>query len=214
MVHVPNLTLAVASVARRSRSGYYLYFGRLSREKGLMTLLQAWRQLPGLRLIVAGTGELAGVMEEFICAQGLQNVTMAGHRSPDELRAVIDGAKFTLAPSEWYETFGLNIVESMVCGIPVIGANIGAIPELIVHGDTGLLFESKNIVSLLDAVREAENLSGEAYAAMSDRVKRHALRTCNKDRYCTSLLDIYRSVLRETMPDPSQSVTYPARGSE
>ena len=124
---------------------YFLYFGRLSREKGLLTLLKAFKKLKGLRLIIVGDGELRKQLEE----EKSINVDILGYKTGIELEKIIKNSFFVIASSECYETNSMVIVESYSNGKPVIGAKIGAIPELIIEYKTGFLFESKNLESLI-----------------------------------------------------------------
>lgn len=122
--------------------GYFAYIGRLAKTKGLPRLIQAMRQVPQGRLWIVGDGPLRAMLEQMVEALRLTNVRFTGHLSGSHLNKVLAGARFTVIPSEWYEVFGLSILESFAMGKPVVGAKIGGIPELInegVDGD-GLLF--------------------------------------------------------------------------
>lgn len=114
---------------------YALYFGRYSEEKGIGTLIEVCTQLPEIDFIFAGTGSL----EEKI--KGIQNIKNVGFKTGAELEQLIRGARFSIYPSEWYENCPFSVMESQMYGTPVLGANIGGIPELIQVGRTGELFE-------------------------------------------------------------------------
>lgn len=131
------------------KKDYVLYFGRLSEEKGIRTLLRAARELPDIPMIIAGGGPLEDMVKET------PNVTFVGFKTGDELRRLISEARMTVYPSEWYENCPFSVMESQMYGTPVIGADIGGIPELIETGDkpTGVLFESGNAAALKDAIR-------------------------------------------------------------
>lgn len=121
---------------------YVLYFGRFSWEKGVRTLIEAARQLPEVDFIFAGSGEYASEIEK------LPNATNVGFKSGIELDALICNALFTVCPSECYENCPFSVMESQERHIPVLGADIGGIPELIVEGESGWLFESGNVDDL------------------------------------------------------------------
>lgn len=121
------------------KGGYALYVGRLSVEKGLDTLLQAWehldRQLP---LKIVGDGPLA---DQVIAAtKKFAGVEWLGRQPMTEVHRLMGDAQILIFPSKWYETFGRVAVEAFAKGTPVIAANIGAIAELVEHGYTGLHF--------------------------------------------------------------------------
>lgn len=125
-----------ASPGTGENRDYVLYFGRYTREKGLLTLLEAARDLPGIPFVFAGAGPLAQRL------QGYPNVKDLGFLTGEALAGVIRNARFTVCPSEWYENCPMSVLESIRLGVPVLGADIGGIPELIRPGVTGELFES------------------------------------------------------------------------
>ena len=126
---------------------YCLYFGRFSEEKGIRTLIEACKQLPEVKFIFAGTGP----MEEKLGA--VNNIENVGFKTGQELEDLIRKANFTIYPSEWYENCPFSVMESQMYGTPVVGANIGGIPELIQNNKTGILFESGNVDELVRAIR-------------------------------------------------------------
>ena len=131
-------------VERKStqKKDYVLYFGRYSEEKGIGTLAEAARQLPEVQFVFAG----AGPLEEMIA--NIPNVLNVGFRRGEALETLIREARFSVCPSVCYENCPFSVMESIMHGTPVIGADIGGIPELIEAGKTGELFESGNAEEL------------------------------------------------------------------
>lgn len=129
------------------KKDYVLYFGRYSGEKGIDTLLEACRNLPDIRFVFAGTGPL----EEKI--NTLPNAENVGFRTGQALVTLIREARFCVCPSENFENCPFSVLESQTCGTPVLGADIGGIPELIEAGRTGELFESGNVADLEEKIR-------------------------------------------------------------
>lgn len=117
---------------------YVLYFGRFSKEKGIATLIEVCKSLAEVQFIFAGTGSL----EEQI--EGIPNIQNVGFQTGEALEKLIREARFSVYPSEWYENCPFSVMESQMYGTPVLGADIGGIPELIQVGVTGELFESGN----------------------------------------------------------------------
>ena len=117
------------------KKDYVLYFGRFAQEKGTATLLEVCRKLPDIPFVFAGTGP----MENEVCGPNIRNV---GFQTGDALKKLIQEARFTVYPSEWYENCPFSVMESQMYGTPVIGADIGGIPEIMRDGETGLLFKS------------------------------------------------------------------------
>ena len=134
----------VEPVAKKDvqKKDYVLYFGRFSREKGIATLIQVAKQLPEIPFVFAGTGPLEG---ELAAVPNIRNV---GFQTGASLETLIREARFSVYPSEWYENCPFSVMESQMYGTPVVGANIGGIPELIAQGQTGDLFESGNAEDL------------------------------------------------------------------
>ena len=120
------------------KKDYVLYFGRYSQEKGIATLVQAARELPEIPFVFAGSGPLEHLLD------GVANIKNVGFQTGEPLQTLIREARFTVCPSEWYENCPFTVMESQMYGTPVLGANIGGIPELIREGETGELFESGN----------------------------------------------------------------------
>lgn len=124
------------------KKDYILYFGRYSQEKGVATLVQVAKHLPEIPFVFAGSGPLEPLLE------GVGNIRNVGFQTGEALETLIREARFTVYPSEWYENCPFSVMESQMYGTPVLGANIGGIPELIQPGVTGELFESGNEDSL------------------------------------------------------------------
>lgn len=133
------------------KQNYVLYFGRFSEEKGIGTLINVCRSLPDVNFIFAGTGPL----EETI--NSIPNTKNVGFQTGKALEKLIREAQFSIYPSEWYENCPFSVMESQMYGTPVLGANIGGIPELIEVGKTGELFESGNAADLKKKVEKLWN---------------------------------------------------------
>ena len=130
------------------KQDYVLYFGRFSREKGIDTLLKAARALPEIPFIFAGTGPLEGELT------GVPNIQNVGFQRGQALETLIRQARFSVYPSQWYENCPFSVMESQLYGTPVLGADIGGIPELIAEGKTGELFESGNPGQLKEKIEK------------------------------------------------------------
>lgn len=131
-----------------TKKAYVLYFGRFSEEKGIGTLIKVCKELPDVQFIFAGTGPLED------CIKGVSNIKNVGFQKGAALEKLIREAQFSVYPSEWYENCPFSVMESQMYGTPVLGANIGGIPELIQVGKTGELFESGNAEDLKKNVQK------------------------------------------------------------
>lgn len=158
------------------KKDYVLYFGRFSEEKGIRTLIQAAKELPDVQFIFAGTGPLENEIN------GVANIKNVGFQKGDALEQLIREAKFSIYPSEWYENCPFSVMESQMYCTPVLGADIGGIPELIRVGQTGELFESGNKEELKSKIIEMSNKQYKVNGISFDTV----------DEYCQKLMKIYK----------------------
>ena len=138
------------------KKDYVLYFGRYSQEKGIKTLVEVAKELPEIPFVFAGSGPLEQLLE------GIPNIKNVGFQTGEALEMLIREAKFTVYPSEWYENCPFSVMESQMYGTPVLGANIGGIPELIRVGETGELFESGCHEQMKETIIRV--FEGKAYA--------------------------------------------------
>ena len=180
LIHLPYFLPIDAYEPKYSRSDYFIYLGRLSREKGILTLLQAVKKMKGTRLKcrILGEGPLEAFLKEQVEAWGLKNIEFSGYLQGNALQTVIQGAAFTVVPSEWYENLPFAVLESFALGTPVVGSKIGGIPEMVLHQRTGLTYTPRQAHELADALdwmdghpdqvvemgREARKLIEERYA--------------------------------------------------
>jgi len=148
-VHIPNPVNLNGVVASGQAGGYLLYFGRLSREKGIRTLIAALgRMRSDLSLHIVGDGPDRLALEDMVTQGQKEHIKFTGYLTADPLGKVIDSARVVIVPSEGYENAPMAILESLSRGKPVIGARIGGIPEMIDDGINGYLFEPGNAADL------------------------------------------------------------------
>ncbi len=132
--------------------GYALFVGRLSPEKGLDTLMAAWRLLGrGWKLKIVGDGPMAKEVQAFCATHG--EAEWLGPQSRPQAAALMANARVLVMPSRWYETFGRVAIESFAAGTPVIASRLGAMAEICHEPQTGLLFEPGNARDLAKKLR-------------------------------------------------------------
>ena len=132
------------------KENYYCYVGRLSHEKGVKTLIKAAQNLP-YKLVIIGGGPLSDELKDETTNA---NIEFIGYKQWDEIKEIVSKARFSVIPSEWYENNPLSIIEAQCLGTPVLGANIGGIPELIDNGITGMIFTSRNVEELTQKIED------------------------------------------------------------
>ncbi|MBK9781449.1 MAG: glycosyltransferase family 4 protein [Anaerolineales bacterium] len=151
IVVMPHYVRQLPYVSAKDKSGEYaLFVGRLDPEKGVETLLEAWRLLK-IPLKIRGDGQLTLQAKQFVELHHLNHVEFVGRLSEEELSDLINKARFLIVPSGgYYETFGMVIVEAYSKGVPVVASNLGVTSEIVSDKYTGLLFESGNPRDLAD----------------------------------------------------------------
>jgi len=177
------------NVGKATKGESYVYFGRLSTEKGLLTLVDAFRKRPDLKLNIIGSGPLESKLRECLPA----NVVLSGYMTGNALYSAISSAKFVILPSECYENNPMTIIEAYSLSVPVIGSNIGGIPEIIIDGATGFLFNPFDVDSLIKAIDRAESLSDDDIALFSDNAYNFYLKNFDEEAYYQNLLNFYKS---------------------
>jgi glycosyltransferase involved in cell wall biosynthesis len=172
------------------KEDYYCFIGRLSKEKGIDTLCEAASGIPNRKLIIIGTGP-----EEYFLKEkfGSPNIQFLGHKDWHELQPIVAKARFLVIASKWYENNPLSVIEALANGTPVIGANIGGIPELIQDGVNGLLFEPGNC----DDLRNKINFFFDNFCSKVENTSliEQAKKNHSSEEYYTKLMNIYKSLL-------------------
>lgn len=186
-------------VERVEKKDQIVYVGRLSKEKGVDTLINAFKILSvssvysvvkNLELIIVGDGEDRQGLEEMAC--GL-NVEFVGQKSAGEVRRIMGKSKLSVLPSEWWETFGLTVVESMLQGTPVVVSNLGALPDIVQDGRFGEVFEAGNAEACAAAIKRL--LSRSDYDEICAAAKREAETKYSEEANYKRLMEIYGEVV-------------------
>ncbi|MFA5155225.1 MAG: glycosyltransferase family 4 protein [Patescibacteria group bacterium] len=170
--------------------GYLLYFGRLSEEKGLDTLIRA-AALSGQSVKIAGRGPVGEKLKQLAGALKAP-VEFLGQKTGAELSALIAGAKAAIIPSIWPENMPLSLLEALSLGKPVIASNIGGLPEVIADGRNGFLFAPGKAD---DLARCIEKLAETDLSAMGQAAKITAA-AFSPQQNLAAVLAVYRSLLK------------------
>ena len=190
-VHVlPNAVPTPALRAGAVAGDAFVYAGRLSREKGLATLLEA-TSLAGVPLVVAGAGPLRDSLVDA-APPGVEFLGRLDGGAVDDLLAC---SRAAVVPSEWAENAPMAVLEPMVLGRPVIATRMGGIPEQVRDGREGILVEAGDVVALAAAMRVLAD-----DAALADRLgaaaRRRASTLFGPAEHTAGLLRVYDDVLR------------------
>lgn len=152
---IPTFTASKTEVGEPVTGTYGLYFGRITEEKGVETVVKAYELLPDHEVKIMGddTTEEAARLKKYVEEHGMKNVEFIGFKGGAELEAVIKSARFTLIPSIWYDNLPNTALESFQYSKPVISSNIGSLPELVVDGYNGYLFDPYKPEELAEKIR-------------------------------------------------------------
>ncbi|PIR03214.1 MAG: hypothetical protein COV60_01515 [Candidatus Magasanikbacteria bacterium CG11_big_fil_rev_8_21_14_0_20_43_7] len=168
--------------------GSILYVGRLSEEKGLRTLLRVAEKTPNIPYIIVGDGPLRSELERV----NRPNVWFVGYRSSAEVRAYLRVARVLVMPSEWYEVSGLSMLEAINARTFVIGADIGAIPEIVPQE---CLFPPKNVEKLLGMIERWYHASSDEREQVTSQLFEKVKNVHDPMQYIRKVIDIYDEVV-------------------
>lgn len=179
---------------------YLLFFGRLSVEKGVDTLLRAFdASLPNLpqdmRLVVVGDGpdtdEFKAIASSLGCASRIE---FAGYQTGGALQSYVERASLAISSSRCRENMPYSIVEAFAAGTPVIGTNIGGIPELVNEGKTGFICEPGGVQSMADAILRGTSafLDRSAYSMLQRNCRSYVMENCSREKFMSDLVNLYK----------------------
>lgn len=168
-----------------------VYVGRLSDEKGVLTLIDAVKDIPNLSLKIIGEGPLKSSLDTKIVSDCINNIELLGYKSGEELHNEIKKSMFIVIPSEWYENNPRTVIEAFALGKPVVGARIGGIPELVRDWETGLTYESGNVYDLKEKIRLMLRYRNRI-PEMGKNARRYVENELNSDVHYKKLMDLYQ----------------------
>ncbi|MBX9445915.1 glycosyltransferase family 4 protein [Dickeya chrysanthemi] len=173
--------------------GYFLFIGRLSREKGVATLAQAHQQMRNkIPLKIAGNGPLYNDLVAWF-----PNAEFLGYKQQGaELNTLIKQARAVIVPSEYYENCSMSVLESMAFAKPVVGGRIGGIPEQIRDNIDGVLFEPGNVQALADVLDDLA-LHPQKAQKMGLSARQRLSEKYSLDKHTASLLALYQEIINE-----------------
>lgn len=175
---------------------YFLYLGRLSEEKGIHTLIEAFKALDNksTELLIVGDGPLRNELESLAGNDG--RIRFAGYLSGDALQAVTRQAMALVIPSECYENAPLSVIEAMAYGKPVIGSMAGGIPEMVIEGKTGFLFQPGDIQGLKQTMKNFLSLDAYEKEALGKAARKSVEETYTEEAHYLKLMEIYQEILQ------------------
>ncbi len=175
---------------------YLLFFGRLSKEKGVDVLLDAFllatKEIPGWKLVIAGDGPELASLERKAADAGAP-VELVGYQTGEALKRYVERASLAIASSRCRENMPFSIIEAFTAGTPVIGTRIGGIPELVTEGETGFECEPGSAESMAEAIRRGAEfcVDRDAYEGMQSRCRAYVAEHCDQSGFMNELIGLY-----------------------
>lgn len=190
--HYPE-TEESADYDSSDKKNYLLYFGRLSIEKGITTLIKAANKSQ-VHLKIAGSGPEEEALKKMADVSGAP-VEFLGFKNGAELNKLIKEARAVIIPSISYDNMPLSLLEAMHLKKVVVASKIGGIPEIITDGENGLLFEPGNASDLELKINQLDNLTNEEMVSLEksayQRVENYSL-----ENNCRAVINLYRDILK------------------
>jgi glycosyltransferase involved in cell wall biosynthesis len=196
IIHLPNFVEDNGTtLPHKTKVNTVLYFGRLSSEKGIKTLIKAGGGLD-IELRILGTGPYEDALKHYVKTEHIRNVFFLGYKTGNELTVEIRNALVVVVPSEWYENNPRSVLEAFSLGTPVIGARIGGIPELVKDYNTGLTFEPGNADDLKRKIFYCVH-NQDKVMKMGRRARKSVEENYNADKHYQKLINIYQLAIEK-----------------
>ena len=172
---------------KTQNENYLLYFGRLSKEKGVESLIRAVKN-SGIKLVVAGNGPIQNELKNIVKNENINEVEFVGYKSGKELDELVDNCKYVSVPSVCKENCPYSVTESLAKGKPVIARATGGITELVVDNENGFLFSDDN--ELKGAIAKAFALDEKEYLRLCENAIDFAKNNFDAKKYTKELKTI------------------------
>jgi len=185
--YVPNFVATESFEACYAPGSRFVYFGRLTPEKGVGTLIRAAAEAR-VGVDIVGTGPQESELKAFAAGR---DVRFLGYLTGTKLNAAVCAARAVVVPSEWYENAPLAVLEGAALGKPLVVARIGGLPELVVDGESGWTFESGSVADLAATLRRVAELSDTEVATAGMAARRRIEDEFSPERYLERIRGVY-----------------------
>lgn len=174
---------------------YAFYLGRLSKEKGILNLIEAIGDIPNAKLLIAGDGPERERIEAYISEHKLDGrITLLGYQNQDSIHKYITNSRFIVVPSIWNENCPYSVLEAMEIGKPIVASRIGGIPELIADGENGYLYKADDINELKEKLTLLLD-DDEKVNSFAQKSRELYESYYSPDSYYNELIKIYNKVM-------------------
>ena len=190
MMVIPN-AVDLSPVPATRDGGYLFIAARLSQEKGHEALIRAMAQVPEMKLKIAGIGPEESRLRALTTSLNATNVEFLGFLRRSEHQSVWRRAAAMVAPSVWYENAPLSVLEAMADGLPILASRIGGLPELVGHGENGLLVDPGNVDAWVEAIREFAQTPEEIRSHLAQESRNRVVERFSWEMHLASLQEAY-----------------------
>lgn len=188
---IPNFTqVELDKGLIKNPKSYYLYYGRISEEKGILELIEIFKRLE-LELIIVGKGPLDNLVKEKI--ENTINIIFLGPKFESELFRIVKQAKYVIQSSKWYENCPMTIIEAFSLGVPVIGSNHSGYKDLIEDNETGFLIDFSNKDEVISKLLEIDKLD---VLPIQKQVKEFYEKNLSEEIHLEKILTVYNNLLK------------------
>lgn len=191
--YMPNfLPVGTTYHAGEPRGTYYLYYGRLSEEKGIMTLLQAFNKANVDKpLYIVGAGPQETELRDYIQHNmSGKTVKMLGYKTGDELKQIVSSAYCVILPSICCENAPYSIMEAQAMGRPAIVSDNGGLPELVTEGVNGYIFRGNDAIDLCSKLELMEHSTFQGI-----EICQMAQEKFSPEKYVLTLISEYKRLI-------------------
>ena len=176
--------------------GYALYYGRIIKEKGVLNLIKAFKNIKKSKLYIAGDGPDIEKVKKYIHENNMEDtVKLLGYLNSSQVKEYVRKARFIVVPSIWYENCPYSVLETLAMGKPIIGSNLGGIPELVKDNETGLIYKYNSVKELEEKMSDLLN-NKEKAVQFGKNAKEIAKKDFSKDEYYDKIIKIYKGVIK------------------
>ncbi|MBP3604424.1 MAG: glycosyltransferase [Lachnospiraceae bacterium] len=195
IIYIPTFTEIDGDKNEPTIGQYGLYFGRITEEKGVDTVVKAYEKLPKYQVKIMGddTTEEASRLKAYIEEKDIDNIEFVGFQQGDELENIINNSRFVIIPSIWYDNLPNTALEAFRNAKPVIASNIGSLPELVEDGVNGYLFATGNEEDLVEKIKLLEE--DDAVLDKGINAKKILEEKFSKERHIRTLIQVFEKVI-------------------
>lgn len=196
IIHVPNFIEINDFEPSYKFKDYFIYVGRLSEEKGIKTLIKAMKDVNRSCLKIVGTGPIEDELKSIVNEEKITNIQFLGFKTGNELKEIVKNSKFMVITSEWYENGPMSVIEAMAYGKPIIGSNIGGIPEMIKNNVNGYIYETFNSNELSKCINKLLD-SNNDIVSFGIKSRKTVEAYYNSQYHYDKIISIYNNILNE-----------------